>query len=152
PSLSPVRFNAAKHGIFSVSPVIPWFETEEDWNEFRDSIFASLNPKDGLEQALTDRVAVLFWRIMRIIRFEREAISDGLSTVRRDGDIAAIYTEEEIPREMTPQLKERLARMAMHRLIPDEDPLNKIMRYETKLHRYLLQPLHQLYALRMSLL
>jgi len=38
--------------------------------------------------------------------------------------------------------------MAMLRLLPDEETLNKIMRYETCLHRHLLQTLHQMALLK----
>jgi hypothetical protein len=39
---------------------------------------------------------------------------------------------------------DRIDRMLMDRLLPDDTTLNKIMRYETRLHRHLLQTLHQL--------
>ncbi len=54
PALSPVKFNAVKHGILSVSPVIDFFENEEDWINFRDSIFDAIKPRDGLEDAFAD--------------------------------------------------------------------------------------------------
>jgi hypothetical protein len=38
--------------------------------------------------------------------------------------------------------------MAVHRLIPGEETLSKIMRYETKLHRFALQTLVQYFALK----
>jgi hypothetical protein len=34
-------------------------------------------------------------------------------------------------------------RMLMARLLPGDETLDKVMRYETKLHRFLLQTLHQ---------
>ena len=39
PPVEPVTFSAVKHGIFSVSAVVPWFACEADWLAFRDSIF-----------------------------------------------------------------------------------------------------------------
>ena len=145
PRESLVQFNAVKHGIYSVSPVIPWFEDEDDWLAFRDSIFESLRPEGGLEQALADRVALLLWRLMRIIRYERESVTNSLSAVRRDLETAIYLRDEQLPAdEVTPQMKTEMDRMAMDRLLPDDQTQNKIMRTETRLHRHLLQTLHQL--------
>lgn len=148
PTVSAVTFNAVKHGIFSVSPVIPWFEDEEDWYAFRDSIFESLQPRGGLEEALADRAATLLWRLMRITRFERESVAASLAEVGRDLRLAAAYAREELPKEVTPEIRQRMDSMAMRRLLPDEQAVNKIMRYEGRLHRFLLQTLHQLALLQ----
>jgi hypothetical protein len=148
PGVSAVTFNAVKHGIFSVSPVIPWFEDEEDWYAFRDSIFESLQPRGGLEQALADRAATLMWRLMRIVRYERESVAASLSDVGRDLRLARAYGHEEMPKKMTAKLKGEMDRMAMRRLLPDELTVNKIMRYEARLHRFLLQTLNHLSLLK----
>ncbi|HEV8574183.1 MAG TPA: hypothetical protein VGR43_05685, partial [Dehalococcoidia bacterium] len=78
PERSTVRFNATKHGILSVSPVIPFFEDEDDWAAFRDSIFEDLKPEGGMQHAMVDRIAALQWRIMRVLRYEREVITASL--------------------------------------------------------------------------
>ncbi len=147
PTRSPVHFNAVKHGILSVSPVIPVFENEEDWEDFRNSIFESVNPEGGLQIALTDRVAALLWRLMRIVRYEREAISAGISAVGGDIQLADSYLGEP-PKQMTVKLKNRMDRMAMSRLLPDDPALTKILRYEGRLHRHLLQTIHQIKLLK----
>lgn len=144
PTVSPVTFNAVKHGIFSVSPVVPWVESEGDWTEFRDSIFESLQPKGGLEIALADRVACLLWRLMRTVRYERESIASGLYNVRGDFEAQAAMAGKPVPASLDPDLKRILDMMGMLRLLPDEDVINKVMRYETRLHRHLLQTLHQM--------
>ncbi len=142
PERSTVRFNATKHGILSVSPVIPFFEDEDDWTAFRDSIFEEMKPDGGLQAALVDRIAALHWRIMRVLRYEREVITAGLLDVRKD------LQAHSDGRPLTPELIAKMERRAMYRLLPGEDHLNKIMRYETRLHRHLLQTLNQFYALR----
>jgi hypothetical protein len=147
PTRSPVRFNAVKHGILSVSPVVPYFESEDDWYDFRDSVFESIQPEGGLQQALADRVATLLWRLMRVVRYEREVVSESMIMIGPDIKIADSYLGE--PKmELTPELKARMDRMAMRRLVPDEQSLSKILRYEGRLHRYLLQTIHQLKLLK----
>lgn len=148
PTKSPTRYNALKHGIFSVSPVIPFFEDEDDWLEFRDSIFESQHPAPGLEAALVDRSAAILWRIMRTLRYEREVITAGLLDVRKDIEARELASQGHPAGELTPQRKEKMERWAMHRLLPGDSDLNKIMRYETKMHRFLLQTLHQLHSMR----
>lgn len=148
PQRSPVTFNATKHGILSVSPVIPWFETEEDWLAFRDGIFESIQPEDFLQSVLTDRVATIAWRMLRLIRYEREHIAGSLRDVARDMVLGARLAREDVPGPGTTGRKERMDSMAMHRLIPGEHTLDKINRYETCLHRHLLQTLRQIAALK----
>jgi hypothetical protein len=148
PTKSPVRFNATRHGILSVSPVVPLFEKEADWRAFRDSIFESINPQGGLEIALVDRSAAILWRMMRVLRYEREVITASISSIARDMALARSITGEKTPEGLTRKMKEEMDSWAMARLLPGDADLNKIMRYETRLHRHLLQTLHQLYALR----
>jgi hypothetical protein len=148
PALSPVRFNAVKHGILSVSPVIHHFESEDDWIDFRDTIFQAIQPRDGLETAFTDRVAHLFWRLMRGVRYEREVINAAIASIPRDMALARSVTGQEQPARMTKELKKEMDRWGLARLLPADAELNKLLRYETRLHRYLLQTLHQLNSLR----
>jgi hypothetical protein len=148
PSLTPRALNAVRHGIFSVSPVIPWFESEDDWIAFRDGIIDSLKPQDALQDALAENIASTIWRRLRVIRYEREATASSIENVRRDYETHALVTGQPIPSELTPELQHLLENLAMQRLVPDDDTLNRIMRYETKLHRYLLQTLHQYFTLR----
>ena len=148
PAISPVKFNAVKHGILSVSPVIDFFESEEDWINFRDRIFEAIQPRDGLEEAFADRVASLFWRMMRVLRYEREAINSGVHAIPRDMALARSVTGQKPPEQLTHELREEMDRWGLARLLPGEAELNNIMRYETKLHRFLLQTLHQLGSLR----
>lgn len=149
PALSPVRFNAVKHGILSVSPVVDFFESEEDWIAFRDTIFESIQPRDGLESAFADRVAYLFWRMMRTLRYEREVINAGINSVAADMALARSVTGQKPPTDAA-KLKEEMDRWGLARLLPGDAELNKILRYETRLHRYLLQTLHQLNSLRVG--
>jgi hypothetical protein len=69
------RWNATRHGIRSPAPVVPGVEKAEDWEEHRDGILDSLQPEGHLEEVLAERVALLSWRLNRVIRYETESIA-----------------------------------------------------------------------------
>ncbi len=70
-----VRWNATRHGIRSPAPVVPGVEKKEDWEEHRDGVLESLQPEGHLEEVLAERVALLSWRLRRVIRYETEALA-----------------------------------------------------------------------------
>jgi hypothetical protein len=70
-----VRWNATRHGIRSPAPVVPGVEKAQDWEEHRDGILESLQPEGHLEEVLAERVALLLWRLHRVIRYEIESIA-----------------------------------------------------------------------------
>src|SRR5918992_4725039 len=80
------RWNATRHGIRSPAPVVPGMETAEDWEEHRDGILESLSPKGHLELVLAERVALLFWRLNRVTRFETDTIT--ISQQKLEDDLA----------------------------------------------------------------
>lgn len=142
PSRSPVTFNAVKHGLLSVSPVIPLFESEEDWQEFRNAIFEEVQPEGGLQRFLTDRAAVLSWRLMRGVRYEREVIIEAIMRVSHD------LALDEGSSDNHSAFKERIDKLALARLLPDDQAMAKILRYESRWHRQLLQTIHQIKLLK----
>jgi hypothetical protein len=70
-----VRWNTTRHGIRSPAPVIPGIEKAEDWEEHRDGVLESLSPVGHLEFVLAEQVALLSWRLHRVIRYETESIA-----------------------------------------------------------------------------
>jgi hypothetical protein len=70
-----VRWNATRHGIRSPAPVVPGVEKKEDWEEHRDGVLDSLSPEGHLELVLAERVALLSWRLHRVVRYETESIA-----------------------------------------------------------------------------
>jgi hypothetical protein len=81
-----VRWNAIRHGIRSPVPVVPGVEEKADWEEHRDRILESLSPEGHLEFVLAERVALLSWRLHRVIRYETEAVA--LYQERVEDDLA----------------------------------------------------------------
>ena len=63
--------NANTHGILSVKPVVQVYESQDSWRSHRKAIMDALEPTDGLEQVLAERVAACAWRLNRVLFFER---------------------------------------------------------------------------------
>ena len=96
---SPCWLNASTHGILSPQPVVNAYEKSEDWEGHRAAIVDSLAPEGGMEQVLAERVAILSWRLNRVILYEAERLQEGQEDVIEDlrqerlrkGRIEAIY-------------------------------------------------------------
>ncbi len=69
------RMNAVKHGGLSPRPVVTAVEKPEEWEGHLAGIVASLSPAGHLETVLTERVALILWRMSRVARYERETIA-----------------------------------------------------------------------------
>jgi hypothetical protein len=69
-----VAQNAVTHGIFSQAPVVQGVESQEEWEQHREGVIASLAPVGTLEETLAERAALLLWRQARVARFERYCI------------------------------------------------------------------------------
>jgi hypothetical protein len=79
-----VRWNATRHGISSPKPVVPGLEKQEDWESHLEGIMENLSPVGQLEVTLTERVALLSWRLHRVIRYETGAIAISQETIEDD--------------------------------------------------------------------
>jgi len=79
-----VSMNAMKHGLRSANAVLPTVESEEEYQEHRDRVFADLAPVGYMEEMLADRVASLTWRLNRVARFESQATAAFMEQAERD--------------------------------------------------------------------
>jgi len=79
-----VRWNATRHGISSPKPVVPGLEKQEDWESHLEGIMENLSPVGHLEVTLTERVALLSWRLHRVTRYETGAIAISQETIEDD--------------------------------------------------------------------
>ena len=94
-----VRFNASTHGILSPQPIVNAYEKPEDWERHRAAIVDSLDPEGGMEEVLAERVALMSWRLNRVVLYEAERLQEGQEDVIEDlrserlhrGRIEAIY-------------------------------------------------------------
>ena len=140
--------NALKHGLRSGVPVIPGFESFEDWESHRAGLMAAIEPEGALETAHAERIASLYWRLQRVPRYETEMMTHSLDSIAEDLEPVVRYGEAlGIVRTEAEQL-DNIARQASRRQLPSSDDLEKILRYEAHLHRQLHQTLHELEALQ----
>jgi hypothetical protein len=140
------RINALKHGMTSNSPVIPEMEDEDAWQRHLRGFLESFAPDGFVEEFLVKRLATLGWRFHRCTRSEVAATMRHIQSTAMDLGIAANYLSgtDDI---VEPSL-EKVTERQLGRLLPADGDLDRIMRYETTIHRQFLQTLHELEALQ----
>ena len=143
-----LRLNPIKHGVLSQTPVIPLVERREDWDRLLGGMMEYWTPAGMMEEVLVRRLAELAWRMWRLGRFEVESVMGYLLEVPRDYWSARLKPGEDVPVEMTEGDIREMDRMLMERLLPGDSTLEKVMRYESRLHRFFLQTMHQLMILQ----
>lgn len=68
--------NATRHGLSATSVVvIQGVEHEADYEALVADVIADLKPMGAVERLLAERVAQLWWRLRRVLRFETERLS-----------------------------------------------------------------------------
>lgn len=82
-----VSQNAVKHGIFARDLIISSGDGREDEEEYRQllhNLIGNLNPEGQMEHLLVEKIAVDFWRLRRVLRFETGSIRQYLDMVIYD--------------------------------------------------------------------
>ena len=82
-----VAKNAVKHGVFASDLIISsgdGAENEEEYIELLYNLAKSLNPSGQMEHLLVEKIAVDFWRLRRVLRFETGSIRKYLDMVIYD--------------------------------------------------------------------
>lgn len=164
-----VSQNAVKHGIFAKDLIIPTGDGKEDAQEYKellDGLILSLNPSGQMECLLVEKIAVDYWRLRRVLRFETGSIRKQLDTAINDYYGKTDYfgnkehkTNKEINKEMascrtcsdTPRLaelkqakrKNKYAEEVTVKMssLPAEDDWDKVIKYEKAVQRSILQNL-----------
>src|SRR5687768_4093336 len=80
--------NNTRHGLHSISPVIPGLESEAAWAHHRLTTVTGLAPANALEEALAERVALILWRLGRVARYEQSV------TAKATDEVPENLTEE----------------------------------------------------------
>ena len=78
-----VRANALKHGVRSGSLSVLPDEGLKQWNDVVLSIKKTWEPKTVEEEALTEEIANLWWKLRRLVQLETNSVS-GLSDPASD--------------------------------------------------------------------
>ena len=82
-----VAQNAVKHGVFVRDLIISSGDGKENEEEYRQLLYnliMSLNPSGQMEHLLVEKIAVDFWRLRRVLRFETGSIRKHLDMVIYD--------------------------------------------------------------------
>jgi hypothetical protein len=143
-----VRLNPLKHGVLAQTPVLPLVEDPEDWERLKAAVREFYDVHGEFLETKADRIAGLMWRLKRCERYETESIITYLQEVPRDWAAARRARGLPVPDEVTTEMVEEMDRMLMARLLPSEDQLEKIGRYENRFHKHLLQAMHQMLVLK----
>lgn len=82
-----VSQNAVKHGIFTRDLIITsgdGKENKQEYKELLEGLITSLNPSGQMECVLVEKIAVDFWRLRRVLRFESGSIRKFLDMAIND--------------------------------------------------------------------
>ena len=130
------RLNATKSGIYSVTPVVPAFEREADWQAHRAGVFDDLQPEGYMQEIIAERIAIKSWRLRRLVRYEREQIRHRQRNIPEDLALNAKLSGRKVRENLEEDL-ELIDRWAMDALIPGEKELAILMRWDSRLSREL---------------
>jgi len=147
--------NATKHGLLAQLPVV-LTEAQEEWADFRTRIINSQSPIGIVEICFAERIALLFWRMKRLAEFDANQYTDPVLD-DLDDDM------EDLPMlldDMFPDADEAIRRLDIRghvaptsnfpKRVRRESGLTpakkdeRVIRYETHLHRTLMTTLHEL--------
>lgn len=93
--------NAIKHGIFAKDLIISCGEGKENSEEYQelfDNLIRDLNPDGQLQWVLVEKIAVDFWRLKRVLRFETGSIRICSDMVNYDYYKQVDYNGEKVNR------------------------------------------------------
>lgn len=122
-------YNAVKHGLTCNSPILMWYEKEEDWQDLRQSLIETLLPVGAAEELLVEQIAGALWRKARVARYEAECANT------RIDDIARAWLLAANPGDSAETLERKLRQELSTVLVPSEADYQRIVRYEAHLLR-----------------
>ncbi|MBX3397701.1 MAG: hypothetical protein KF873_03085 [Gemmataceae bacterium] len=69
--------NAISHGLTTARPIVPG-ESVEEWQTYINGVIVHWKPDGTMEVALVERLALLLWRLRRVVAYETAITSVGL--------------------------------------------------------------------------
>ncbi len=135
-----VSRNAIKHGIHAIHPVvIADFESVAEWEDFYEGYRESLQPEGTVEEDIVYNIAANRWRQRRVIHAETAEINEQVWKTADDLGFADAYansiTKEHEPDQMPDPDPLRVLIRQQSRVIPSSTALDRLVRYESHLHR-----------------
>lgn len=82
-----VSLNAVRHGIFTKDLIVSCSFGKEDQGEYEEllrNLISSLSPENQVESLLVEKIAIDFWRLRRVIRFEAGSIGKYLEEIFKE--------------------------------------------------------------------
>lgn len=98
-----IAANAIKHGIFTKDLLISTAlgnENEIEYIELLENLLDCLAPQDQMESLLVEKIAIDFWRLRRVIRFEAGCIGKCLNAIFKEFYSYGRRNNEEIDKEI----------------------------------------------------
>jgi hypothetical protein len=127
--------NSAKHGIFAriLMKGNPFGEDQDDFVALRSTLFDSIRPVGGLEKTLVAKLAVLFFRLLRLYKADMTIAPKLFKRVA------------EILGPGQPAVKAKWTSPYDQVIVVQRDPTSdSIMRYEGSLEKHIGQTLNQI--------
>jgi len=133
-----VAQNALRHGFFSQCLLVKHPDGKEDEGEYA-AFYAALRkhyePMDWLEELWVEKIAVWSWRLRRLIRCESGQISKALAD--HDYDVQQSKAADSEHSEIAPPSNPEIDAMTDHLLLPSNEDLERLLRYEAMISRQL---------------
>ena len=81
-----VSINAIRHGIFTKDLITTssMKELESEYQEMLANLIDCLSPQDQMESLLVEKIALDFWRLKRVLRFESGSIEKHLEMLSKE--------------------------------------------------------------------
>lgn len=134
------RRNAFKHGILASALLNTGSEDAAAFDEFLIALQRDLAPVGILEETLVERIAICHWRHRRALLCE-----GGLVKRRRIVEFDPVLWDA---LKCIPSSPDEYESFEDHYSLPDAPDLDRILRYETAIHRQLVYAINQLERLQ----
>jgi hypothetical protein len=135
------RYNALKHGILASDWLITEGDGAENAAEFKKFLAVlqeDLAPVGALEEILVEKIAICCWRQRRVLKCEAGMAAYDLASKLRFNKLFGVINDP------------ILERTNRHLTLPLSEKLDRLLRYETSVHRQLVYAINQLERLQRS--